>query len=477
MRPSLKKRDQGNGMLRFMIGGILAMATATTVHSSPAVPSDEQIRKIISERVDVYGQSLGIVVGIIEPAGQRIVSYGRYGSDDPRRVDVDTIFEIGSITKVFTGLLLADMVRRDQASLADAAAKYLPASAAPAERQGKAITLRDLATHTSGLPRLPDNMAPGDPDNPYADYTVDQLYAFLSRYQLPRDIGSQYEYSNLGYGLLGHILALNASNAGAGYEKLLQSRIAEPLALDSTAITLSQVMKARLAGAHDQALQPVPHWDLKTLAGAGALRSTAKDMLSFLSVPLGYRKTPLAQAFAMMTTVRYPLAAATEASLGWVISEKDGEEIVWHNGGTGGHRAFIGYRPKTRTGVVVLSNASALPGIDDIGLHLLHEDFPLAEPPRRRKAVAIDPDMLETYVGHYQLAPDFILVVTREGERLFAQATGQPMAEIFAESETEFFYKVVDAQIVFESGPQGAPATGLVLHQGGQRLPAQRMGK
>lgn len=455
------------------------MAMATAVHSSPAMLQDEQVRKIISERVDVYGQSLGIVVGIIDPAGPRIISHGRYGFDDPRPVDGDTIFEIGSITKIVTALLLTDMVRKDEAGLADPVAEYLPAKAAPAERQGKAITLRDLATHTSALPRLPENMVPQDPGNPYAGYTVDQLYAFVSRYQLPRDVGSEYEYSNLGYGLLGHALALNAGarDADGDYETLVRSRIAEPLGMDSTAITLSTGMNARLAGAHDEALRPVSHWDLPTLAGAGAVRSSAKDMLSFLAVPLGYRESSLAQAFTQMTSVRHRLDAKTDAALGWVISKKDGEEIVWHSGGTGGHRAFIGYRPKTRTGVVVLSNASALPGIDDIGLHLLHADFPLAEPPKQRKEVAIHPDVLDTYVGHYQLAPDFILVVTREGDRLFAQVTRQPKAEIFSESETQFFYKVVDAQIVFEPDPEGGSAIRLILHQSGQRLPAQRVGK
>lgn len=466
-------------MRRLMTGGLITMITATTALPSTTILPDERIRSIISKRIDVDGQSMGIVVGIIEPAGQRIVSYGRHAWDDQRPVDGDTVFEIGSITKVFTALLLADMVRKDEAGLADAVAKYLPARAAPAERQGKTITLQDLATHTSGLPRLPENMAPQDPGNPYAEYTVDQLYEFVSRYRLPRDIGSEYEYSNLGYGLLGHALGLStdARDASASYERLVRSRIAAPLGMDSTAITLSAGMKTRLAGAHDEALQPVSHWDLPALAGAGALRSSAKDMLKFLAVPLGYRKISLAQAFALMTSVRHTLDAQTDAALGWVISKKDGEEIVWHNGGTGGHRAFIGYRTKTRTGVVVLSNARALPGIDDIGLHLLHADFPLADPPKQRKAVAIASDVLDAYVGRYQLAPDFILVVSREGDRLFAQATGQPKAEIFAESETNFFYKVVDAQIVFEREPEGGRAAQMVLHQNGHRVQAQRVGE
>ena len=173
-----------------------------------------------------YRQSVGIVVGVIEPAGRRIVTYGRASTSEAVPLDGDTIFEIGSISKVFTSLLLADAVQRGEVALTDPISKYLPASVKVPER-GRAITLQDLATHTSGLPRLPD-MNPKDPENPYADYSVDQLYRFLSTYQLPRDVGASYEYSNLGAGLLGHILALRA---GTDYESLVKSRITGPLGM------------------------------------------------------------------------------------------------------------------------------------------------------------------------------------------------------------------------------------------------------
>src|SRR4030095_12775138 len=146
-------------------------------------------------------------------------------------------------------------------------------------REGKEITLFDLATQTSGLPRLPTNFTPKDPLNPYADYTVDQLYAFLSSYTLTRGIGEQYEYSNLGVGLLGHILTLRA---GTDYEALVRKRICEPLRIADAKIKLSSEMLAILATGHNQALKPVPNWDLPTLAGAGALRSTVNDMLKFV---------------------------------------------------------------------------------------------------------------------------------------------------------------------------------------------------
>jgi len=151
------------------------------------------------------------------------MAYGTLEKGHMGPLNGDTIFEIGSISKVFTSLLLADMVNRKEVALDDPAAKYLPEHVRMPERSGKAITLLDLSTHRSGLPRVPGNLNPKDPTNPYADYSVDDLYQFLSGYTLPRDPGSEVEYSNLGGGLLGHILA---HRAGTDYESLIRSRIA-----------------------------------------------------------------------------------------------------------------------------------------------------------------------------------------------------------------------------------------------------------
>jgi CubicO group peptidase (beta-lactamase class C family) len=402
-----------------------------------------------------------------------VVVYGTLNQGDARPLNGDTIFEIGSATKVFTSLLLADMVQRGEVALADPVAKYLPAEVKVPERGGRAITLVDLSTHTSGLPTMPTNFNPKDPANPYADYTVDQLYQFLSSYQLTRDIGSKFEYSNLGVGLLGQALA---RRAGMDYEALVRSRITIPLGMSSTGITLSPEMKARLALGHNDKLVTVPNWDLPALAGAGALRSSANDMLTFLAANLGYVKSPLAPAMAAMLSVRRPTGAPElgEIGLGWLITKPSEDEIVWHNGGTGGYRSYIGYDAKTRVGIVVLSNTFTLAGIDDIGMHLLDSHAPLLPAPKEHKEITVDARIFDGYVGQYQLAPNFILTITREGDQLFAQATGQGKAQIYPESEREFFYKVVDAQITFETDAKKR-ATGLTLHQNGANMPAKRI--
>jgi serine-type D-Ala-D-Ala carboxypeptidase/endopeptidase len=451
-----------------VMGSALGTAAQSAVPS--AMPTDSEIRQILVDRIDVQHQSVGIVVGVIGPEGRRVVAYGQLEKGDPRPLNGDTIFEIGSATKVFTSLLLADMVQRGEVALDDPVAKYLPGVKVP-ERNGRSITLVDLATHTSGLPRLPTNMKPADANNPYADYSVDQLYQFLSSHQLTRDIGSQYEYSNLGGGLLGHVLALRA---GMSYEALVRSRICDPLGMNSTRITLTPEMKARLAVGHNQGLESVANWDIPTLAGAGALRSTANDMLTFLAANLGYTKSPLAPAMAAMLKVRRPTGQpGLEIALGWHIYTTNGKDIVWHNGGTGGYRSFIGFDPKAGVGVVALSNTSTTLGVDDIGRHLLDVNVPLAAPVKPHTQVAVDPKLFDGYVGTYQVTGNVIFTITRDGDHLFTQLTGQPRAEIFPEGDRDYFYKAVDAQITFITDSAGR-TNELVLHQNGRDVHAKR---
>jgi D-alanyl-D-alanine-carboxypeptidase/D-alanyl-D-alanine-endopeptidase len=448
---------------------------------NPNILSNDEIREILVKRVDQQKQAVGIVVGVIEPDGRRVVAHGNLATGDSRKLDGDTIFEIGSVTKVFTSLLLADMVNRKEVALDDPAAKYLPENVRMPERSGKSITLLDLSTHTSGLPRLPGNLKMKDLRNPYADYSVDDLYQFLSGYELPRDPGAEFEYSNLGGGLLGHLLAYRA---GTDYESLVGMRITRPLGMTDTGITLSSSMKQRMATGHTGMLAPTANWDLPTLAGAGALRSSANDMLTFFEAFLGYRESPLAPAMKAMFEVRHPVA---KMGLGWIIMSAHDREIAAHDGGTGGFRSWVGYDPKERIGVVVLSNAagSTPVGVFDIGIHLLDPKWPLANPegPKQHTEIPIDPRLLDNYTGRYQLTPDLIFEVTRDRDRLFAQGFAQmngqamvlPKFELFAEGEKNFFARVNDSQYVFETGPEGR-ATRLTRYRAGiAAMPAPRL--
>lgn len=460
------------GLSLLALGSLLAECSF-----AQSFPSDAEIRAMLEQRVVKQKQSVGIVVGVIGPEGRRVVSFGGLDNGSPKVLNGDTLFEIGSVTKVFTSLLLADMAQKGEVALTDPISKYLPPGTKVPERNGRQITLVDLATHTSGLPRLPTNLKPKDLANPYAEYTVAQLYEFLASYQLTRDIGSQYEYSNLGGGLLGHILALRA---GQDFGALIINRVTGVLGMQSTSIGLSPELAARLAVGHDAQLNAVDNWDMPTLAGAGALKSSTNDMLTFLAAALGYTKTPLAPAMAAQLALRRPTGIpGEEVALGWHIVTNKGREIVSHDGGTGGYRSFLAFDPKARTGVVVLANAATNAGVVDIGLHLLDPKSPLLTdaafaPPKEHKEVPVDAKLFDGYVGNYQLGPNFVLVISRDGNQLFLQASGQPKFPIFPEGPKDFFLKVVDAQLTFETDNQGK-ATSLTMHQNGQNVPAKRI--
>jgi CubicO group peptidase (beta-lactamase class C family) len=280
-------------------------------------PNPTEIRAILQDRIDKNQKSVGVVVGVIDKNGSQIVGYGKISQEKNQQPDGNTVFEIGSITKVFTAVLLQDMVERGEMSLSDPISKFLPKSVKTPTKDGKEITLLHLATHSSGLPRLPDNLLPQNNDNPYADYTVAQMYDFLSRYKLPRGIGAQYEYSNFGAGLLGHILALKAET---DYETLVNKRLCAPLKMNRTRIKLSPEMQSRLAPGHNENLAPASNWDLPTLAGAGALRSTANDLLFFLAANLGFTKSALTSALQKTHIAQHQTGSPDmEIGLGWHI--------------------------------------------------------------------------------------------------------------------------------------------------------------
>ena len=444
----------------------------STVESATALSEERvaEIQGILQERVDKYKKTVGIVVGLINEEGRKVISYGTLSQGGSREVDGSTVFEIGSITKVFTALLLADMAERGELSLDDPIAKFLPEAVKVPSKDDKQITLLHLATHTSGLPRMPDNFFPEDNANPYADYTVEKMYEFLSGCTLNKDIGAEIEYSNLGGGLLGHILALKA---GKDYETLVTERICEPLGMNSTRIKPTPELRDRLAVGHNVWGEVVKNWDFQALAGAGALRSTANDMLEFLATNLGFVESGLWPAMQDTHLARDSKSATNKIGLAWLIGNKFGTEFIWHNGGTGGYRSFIGFVKDKRRGVVVLSNSTH--SVDDIGKHLLNNKFEIAELEPPRMEIEVNTEIFNEYVGKYEITPEIVFDVTMENGKLMVQITGQPSVQVFPESETKFFYKVVDAQITFYKNEKGQ-VTHLVKHQGGHDVTAVRQG-
>jgi len=458
-------------MMRYsarILPALLSLSLAPCFASAQTIPAESVVRDIIKPRVDT-GRFAGIAVGFVTPDGrQQVTAYGPRAGVTP--FDANTVFEIGSITKTFTTSILADMVSKKEVALDDPVVKHLPPGTRVPARDGKQITLLDLATQTSGLPRMPSNIGLTDARNPYASYTTAMMYEFLAGYTLPRGIGEQYEYSNIGMGLLGQALA---HRAGKDFETLVTERVLTPLGMGDTRIALTPPLRSRLAPGHNEVGDPQGLWDLPAIAGAGALRSTLSDMLRYVRANADSSSKPLGSVLAVTHAMRRPgPVPQVSVGLAWHRTRTPGgHTIVWHNGGTGGYRSFAGYDESTGLGVVVLTNSAV--GVDDIALHLLDPAVPLAPLPKRRVAVTVAPDILQRYPGEYVLAPTFSITITYEGGALFAQGTGQPKFAVLAESPTQFFLRGVDAQLTFTSDSTGT-VTGLILHQGGQNLPARR---
>lgn len=433
---------------------------------APPSPQEsiEHLGRVVRERVE-QGRSTGIAAGMVL-AGRRteVIAHGDAG--EGRKVGEHTVFEIGSITKLFTATLLAEMAQRGELGIDEPVAGLLPPGTAVPARGGRQITLGDLATHTSGLPSQPGNHEPADPRNPLGGYTAEQLYAFLADFTPARDPGARYEYSNLGAGLLGHALALRAQT---GYEELLRERILDPLGMTSTSIALPAAGAPELACGHDARGRPAPYIDLALLAGAGALRSTVPDMLRFAAAGLGDGGgVALQRAMATTQEPRKKVQIAVRIGLGWHIVGTGPRSLLTHSGGTVGFSTSIGLRPARATAVVVLAN-SRQTSVEDIALHVLEPRLPLRAAPQHGEEIELPAGVLERYAGVYDLAGTRV-TITREPEGLVVRVPGDDPSRLCPESTTRFFFRDMEAQVVFKRNGSAA-----ILHQDGQKVAARKI--
>ncbi len=309
-----------------------------------------------------------MVIGLADQRGNRIFSAGKLDNGTDRDVNGDTVFFIGSVSKTFTALLLQDAVEREGMKLDDPVAKYLPASIKMPTHGGKEITLLDLATHAAGFPGNPDNMTGATVKEQYETYTVEKMYAFLSGYTLSRDPGTEFEYSNVGMALLGHVLALRA---GTNFESLVVNRICRPLHMDSTCIALTPELKARLAMGHDESGKPAPPWKLQAYSPAGDVHSTANNLLKYVSANAGLAPSSLTPVMEKTHVIHFKdsrghsdvpgFGVFGRTAMDWVdraAYQPPGMELLGHAGGAGSYHAWVGFDKKQRGGVVVLTTAN-----------------------------------------------------------------------------------------------------------------------
>ncbi|MCW5552285.1 MAG: beta-lactamase family protein [Verrucomicrobiae bacterium] len=401
---------------------------------------------MLQDNIEVDRQTVGLAVGLVDESGVRVVCHGKLDNNTDRDVDGDTLFGIGSITKVFTAVLLQDMVERGEMRLNDPVQKFLPDSVRMPTFQGKEITLLHLATHTSGLPR---------------DSSGD-LYPFLSRCRLQGAPGNQRVYSNLGVGLLGHLIARKAEK---DYETLVLERICQPLGMNNTCITVPPDLEAHRAAAHAmpghrvQVVSPTPHNTnsfLPDLRGAGSIRSTANDLLIFISSYAGLTNSSLSST--MRKTMDFHLLeSGDKRPLVW---ESDGD-VFEHGGLLKGYQAELAFDVKKRRGVVVLSNcANAGTFVPGVWKALLN-----GRSPKPAESIPFDPASYDRLVGTYQLDKEAdTCTVRRVGERLLIQWIGVPgqrvripSFEVYPQTKSVFRNEFREVQTVFHSTSNGTP--------------------
>lgn len=428
-----------------------------------------QVKSIISQHIKAH-DFIGIEVGYIAPNGDvSFISDGVLNSKTGKPVNKNSIFEIGSISKVFTSLALAEILEKKGIDLNTSAEKLLPAGYKLPEYKGEKITVRQLVTHTSGLPRMPSNF-PSGLSNPYARYTAKELKSFLSSYKLTRAPGTKFQYSNLGMALAGLILE---NETGESYGRSIKELITNPLHMNSTMINIPRDDSARFATAYRYGSE-VSHWDLNIFDGAGGLRSSCADLVRFLKAEMGLYKSKL-----------YPSMKKTQVSLyniknhgkqldgigmSWLYSTSR-DTVIWHDGETGGFISFLGFNAQNGSGVVVLSN-SVFP-VSDLAFHLLDAGYPLN---KVQKSIPITAKQLSRYTGEYKVTDTISYYVTRQGNQLFFRVTGQEKIPFYPQSKAVFFCKIIPVQIKFSVG-EDSSAQKVTLFQNGRTIVAYKVRK
>lgn len=390
-------------MIRLKLGlAVLAILLSSASLSNAAGWDDARVRTILQGKVDADQRMPGIALALVDESGIRTFHHG-VACKGGAPVSASTVFEIGSLTKPVTAALMARLEDAGEVESSDTIATLLAPRYWLGSDSFGAVTLRQLADHTSGLPRMPDDLE--DP----ADYSIERAYAFLARAKPATAKPGERLYSNLGYGLLGHLLALRA---GQPYPTLVARYITMPLGMGTATF---EAPARNAACGHDEALNPVPPTKIAPfLAPAGALKASVHDMARFLQASMGFGKGP-AMKWGRLQDVR-------------------GLPLVTHDGSTDGFFSFMAFDPAAKRGVVVLSNSRY--DMRDIPLHLLQPVYPLVP---RRTAVAHAKADLERLPGVYEEPEGRGFEIASYGNRLLLIREGQPMREVFAQAPGRLF--------------------------------------
>jgi len=411
-----------------------------------------------------------ISIGVVQGDKSWTQHFGMLSEEHNGKPTGETVYEIGSVSKVFTGILLAHAVESGRVELAQPIGSIMKKLQTANQEVGDSILLRHLTTHTSGLPRMPDNFSPADHANPFADYDRKLLSEFMCGFVPERKPGVKGEYSNLAVGLLGDLLAVEA---GMDYGALLKQNLAGPLEMGDTCLNLSHEQIDRLTPPHNGDRNADKNWTFDALAGAGGIRSTTDDMVRFIEANLHPPEGVIGEAIELAWKQHLPSKEGAFAmGLGWHLA-RDGQ-TRWHNGQTGGYHSMILVNRELDAGVVILCN-TATGEVDALAQSIIQKIGGMEVEPRKfPKEKSIPAEKVARLAGRYEIVPQFILTVRADGEKLFVKATNQSENRVFPESATEWKLRVVNASLTFEISKEGK-CTAVTLHQGGRDMRGERI--
>lgn len=456
------KKQINSGRLKLVCPWVLAVWVASAwVSKAGAGITAGEIERLAQPYVDA-GEVVGMTIGVIHGVDQAVAGVGSFGKQDPRVPGGDTVYEIGSFTKVLTGLLLADSVTQGGLKL------QMPLGELGVETSSdtvSGITLLQLSTHTSGLPRLPQNLKIIDPTNPYAAYTQADLIDCMKRVQLDHAPGSATAYSNLGTGLLGELLG---QEAAMSYEALLDERVLQPLGMGDSSVQMRAGMRERAAAPHAAGGVPSHHWDFPVLAGAGGVKSTVNDLMRLVDASIHPDKAgELKNAIELAWQIHQPSLkeGGMANGLGWFVAQ-DGK-TRWHNGETGGFHSIVLVNRALKIGVVILAN-TATAEVETLANDLFKAALGIPVEPRVfEKKVEVPVRVMDRLVGEYKIGNRFTFNVTRQGAQLLVQLTGQPPLVVIPESPTLWRYRDIDdAAIRFDVDAKGRVKSLTLLQHG-----------
>jgi serine-type D-Ala-D-Ala carboxypeptidase/endopeptidase len=396
----------------------------------------------------------GISIALIDSDGSvTFHNYGTMGLDSAEPLNEHTIFESGSITKTFSSGLLRILMDQYNIS-ADTPLREIFGDDVPIpSKNGIEITLEHLVMHTSGLPRLPGNLSPADVNDPYNEYTPEMLFEFLGSYELPRNPGEEFEYSNYAYMVLGQALK---TISGKTYDQLMDEWYYSKLDMPSTSRFLSDSL--RLAQPTTSGL-PAKRWHSEQVPGFGGLLSTTHDLANYVKLYLGHSDHPKADLLRKNIESLNNLGGAFNMSYAWIVATAFEDTVAFHGGGTGGFRTFAGYSPVSGRGAVVMSNGTN--DVQDIGRHLINENFSLAA---IIELVEMSSEELHLFTGEFVSETLPKMTITVNGDLLMAELAGQPALPVMPIEETVFYNDRVEARLEFKIDGEGV--SGFVLRQG-----------